>query len=79
MGETIPDLAWKVVDIDVLGDMIIVRGEATGTPVAEFFGAAPTGKPFKTMAIDLFTVRDGRLAQAYHIENWMTALEQLRP
>jgi hypothetical protein len=36
MGETIPDLAWEVVDIRVLGDMIIVRGEATGTPVAEF-------------------------------------------
>jgi predicted ester cyclase len=78
MGEAIPDLAWKVVDIHVLGDMIIVRGEATGTPVAEFWGAAPTGKPFKTMAIDLFTVRDGKLARAYHIENWMTALEQLR-
>jgi predicted ester cyclase len=57
MGETIPDLAWEVVDIRVLGEMIIVRGEATGTPVAEFWGAAPTGKSFKTMAIDLFTVR----------------------
>jgi hypothetical protein len=29
------------------------------------------------MAIDLFTVREGRLATAYHIENWMAALEQL--
>jgi predicted ester cyclase len=77
MGETIPDLAWEVVDIRVLGDLIIVRGEATGTPVAQFWGAAPTGKSFKTMAIDLFTVREGRLATAYHIENWMTALEQL--
>ena len=78
MGDSIPDLAWNVVDIHVLNDMIIVRGEATGTPVAEFFGAAPTGKAFKTMAIDLFTVRDGKLAKAYHIENWTTALEQLK-
>jgi predicted ester cyclase len=77
MGETIPDLEWRVVEIQVLGDTIVVRGEATGTPVGEFWGAAPTGKPFKTMAIDLFTVRDGKLAKAYHIENWMTALEQL--
>lgn len=29
------------------------------------------------MAIDLFTVREAKLAQAHHIENWMTALEQL--
>jgi ketosteroid isomerase-like protein len=77
MGGTVPDLAWEVVDIRVVDDLIIVRGEATGTPAAEFWGAAPTGKPFKTMAIDVFTVRDGKLAQAYHIENWMTALEQL--
>jgi len=78
MGETVPDLEWEIVDLRVLEDMIIVRGEATGTPVAEFFGAAPTGKSFKTMAIDLFTVRDGRLARGYHIENWATAIEQLR-
>jgi len=31
MGATIPDLAWEVVDIRVLGEMIIARGEATGT------------------------------------------------
>jgi hypothetical protein len=29
------------------------------------------------MAIDLFTVRRGRLARGHHIENWATALEQL--
>jgi len=78
LGETVPDLEWEIVDIHVLEDMVIVRGEATGTPAAEFFGAAPTGKSFKTMAIDLFTVRDGRLAKGYHIENWATAIEQLR-
>lgn len=77
LGETVPDLAWEVVDIRVLDDLIIVRGEASGTPVAEFFGAAPTGKSFKTMAIDLFTVREGKLATAYHIENWMSAIQQL--
>src|SRR5580658_652757 len=78
MGATIPDLHWRVMDILTVGDQIIVRGEATGTPTTEFWGAQPTGKGFKTMAIDVFTVRDGKLAQAYHVENWMTALEQMR-
>jgi ketosteroid isomerase-like protein len=78
VGEAVPDLAWRIVDLHVVDDMIIVRGEATGTPTADFFGAAPTGKPFDTMAIDLFTVRDGKLARAYHIENWMTAIEQIK-
>ncbi|MEZ0091840.1 ester cyclase [Streptacidiphilus sp. EB129] len=77
MGEAVPDLAWEVVDIHVVDDAMVVRGEATGTPVKEFWGAAPTGKSFRTMAIDVFTVRDGRLAKGYHIENWATALQQL--
>jgi len=47
-------------DIQVLGDQIIVRGEATGTPTAEFWGARPTGKSFNTMALDIFTVRNGK-------------------
>ena len=29
------------------------------------------------MAIDVFTVRNGKLASAYHVENWMTALQQI--
>ena len=78
MGVTIPDLHWRIMDIQTIGDdQVVVRGEATGTPTGEFWGAQPTGKGFKTMAIDIFTVRDGKLASAYHIENWMAALEQM--
>ena len=77
VGSVVPDLAWEIADIRVVNDQVIVRGEATGTPVANFFGAAPTGKSFRTMAIDLFTVREGKLAKAYHIENWTTALQQI--
>ena len=29
------------------------------------------------MAIDVFTVRNGKLASAYHAENWITALQQI--
>jgi len=78
MGKIIPDLHWEIKDIQTLGDQIIVRGEATGTPVGEFWGAKPTGKSFKTMAIDIFTVKSGKLASAYHIENWVTAVQQLK-
>jgi predicted ester cyclase len=78
MGKTIPDLTWEIAFLRVLDDMIIVRGRASGTPVAEFWGAPATGKSFTTMAIDLFTVRDAKLASCYHIENWMTPLEQIR-
>ena len=77
MGSTVPDLRWEIKDIQVLGDQIVVRGQATGTPAMEFWGAKPTGKSFNTMAIDIFTVKNGKLASAYHVENWMTPLQQI--
>jgi predicted ester cyclase len=77
MGVIIPDLKWAIKDLLTIGDQIIVRGEATGTPTGEFWGAKPTGRSFKTMAIDIFTVKNGKLASCYHIENWMTALQQI--
>lgn len=77
IGSAVPDLRWTIKDIQTFGDQIIVRGEATGTPTGELFGAKPTGKSFKTMAIDIFTVKNGKLASAYHVENWMTAFQQI--
>ena len=78
IGTSVPDLAWSVIDIVVSGDRVIVRGEATGVPMAEFFGARPTGRRFKTMALDVFTVRDDKLASAYHVENWVGAIQQIQ-
>src|SRR6201988_2209034 len=69
LGANIPDLSWSIEDIWTSGDRIVVRGEATGTPVGELFGARPTGRSFKTMALDVFTVRDDKLASAYRVED----------
>jgi len=77
IGAAVPDLRWSIKDMLVSGDQIVVRGEATGTPERELFGAKPTGRSFKTMSIDVFTVKGGKLASAYHVENWVGALEQL--
>lgn len=51
MGARVPNLAWSVKDVLVSGDRVIVRGEATGTPEGELFGARPTGQSFNTMSI----------------------------
>ena len=78
IGSAVPDLRWTIEDIQTYGDQIIVRGKATGTPKGEFWGAKPTGKSFNTMAIDIFTVKNGKLSSAYHVENWVGALEQIK-
>ena len=77
IGSAVPDLRWAIEDIQTFGDQIVVRGKATGTPTGELFGVKPTGKSFNTMAIDIFTVKNGKLASAYHVENWVGALEQI--
>ena len=78
IGLSVPDLAWKVKDLTVSGDRVIVRGEAPGTPAKEFLGVRPTGRSFKTIAVDVFTVRGDKLASAYHVENWVGAMQQVQ-
>ncbi|GAB5448975.1 ester cyclase [Gymnodinialimonas sp.] len=77
-GQIIPDLTWEAVEIIEAGDRYIVRGRATGTPVAPFFGIdPPTGNSFDIMSIDIHRVEDGRIVESYHVEEWATAIRQL--
>jgi predicted ester cyclase len=76
-GTIIPDLHWTIEDVWTSGNQIVVRGEATGTPVAPLFGAKPTGKSFRTISIDMFTVKNRKLATAFHVENWAAAIQQI--
>jgi predicted ester cyclase len=75
--KSVPDLTWEIKEVLVSGNQVTVRGEATGTPVAEFFGAAPTGKPFRIMSIDVHTIEGGRMVRSYHIEDWIGAVRQV--
>jgi predicted ester cyclase len=75
--KSVPDLKWQIRDIQVSGNQVTVRGEATGTPAGEFFGAPHTGKSFKIMSIDVHTLEDGKMVRSYHIEDWMGAVRQL--
>ena len=76
-GKLIPDLKWDIKEMLVSGDKIIVRSEASGTPVGPMFGVPASGKTFKVMAIDIHTIRDGKAAIAHHVEDWAGAIKQL--
>jgi predicted ester cyclase len=75
--KSVPDLKWQIKDILVSGNQVTVRGEATGTPSGEFFGAPHAGKTFKIMSIDVHTIEGGKMVRSYHIENWIGAVRQL--
>ena len=77
-ARSIPDMKFEIKEVLVAGDRVIVRGEVTGTPAGDLFGVPHTGKSFRIMAIDIQTIQDGKIARTYHIENWLSALGQLR-
>ena len=75
--KSVPDLTWQIKDVQVSGNQVTIRGEATGTPAGEFMGAAHTGKSFKVMSIDVHTIEGGRMTRSYHVEDWIGAIRQL--
>jgi ketosteroid isomerase-like protein len=77
-AKTVPDMRFNVKEVLVSGNRVVVRGEVTGTPSGDFFGVAHTGKSFKILAIDIQTIQDGKIAQTYHLENWLLGVAQLR-
>lgn len=75
----IPDLKWAPKEIIQEGNQVVVRSEFSGSPIGEFMGLNLNGsKSFKTMSIDIHTVENGKIVKIYHIEEWSTAIEQLK-
>ena len=77
-GKLIPDLGWEIKEVFADQGRIIVRSEASGTPVGDFMGVPHGGRRFAVMTIDIHTVEDGKLVRAHHVEDWASALRQLK-
>lgn len=77
---TIPDMRFEIKERFSVDDRVIVRGEVSGTPAVDLFGGIipRSGKRFRVMAVDIHTIEDGRIRKTYHMENWFSALVQLR-
>lgn len=52
--------------------------QLTPSLAENFFGVEPTGRSFKTISLDMFTVKNGKLSSAYHVENWAGAMAQVK-
>ncbi len=75
----IPDLKWEPQDIANDGNKYVVRSLVSGTPNGDFMGTPTDGtKSFKIMSIDFHTVIDGKLISVHHLEDWGTAMKQLK-
>lgn len=61
----------------VSGDMVVVRSTNSGIHTGTFAGIAPTGKSFSMTSIDIHTLRDGKIVETRHVEDWLGTLVQL--
>ncbi|MFY0613588.1 MAG: ester cyclase [Hyphomicrobiaceae bacterium] len=75
-GKAISKIKWQPQEILQVGNRYIVRSIASGTPNGKFFGKPAKGS-FEIMTIDIHEVKDGKIVQSYHVEDWARAIRQV--
>lgn len=79
LWKLIPDLKFDIQEMIQDGNKVIVRCFATGTPKGEFLGMNLDGsKSFRIMSIDIHTLESGKVKSVHHLEEWTTAIRQLK-
>ncbi|MBL7256018.1 ester cyclase [Paractinoplanes lichenicola] len=67
LTDAILDLRWEVKDLVIGGDIIGTHAILRGTPVKEWLGVAPNGKPIELHEITVYKVRDGKFVQMSNV------------
>jgi len=75
----VPDLKWEPQELIQDGNKFVVRSLATGTPKGDFMGLPTDGtKSFTMMTIDIHKIENGQIVEVHHLEDWGTAMKQLK-
>lgn len=69
-GRAFPDLQYTVEDVFGEGGQVCARWTATGTHRSDLFGIEPTGEVFVEEGVNVFTVREGEIAEVW--SDWDT-------
>jgi steroid delta-isomerase-like uncharacterized protein len=68
---------FTIEDIIAEQDKVVVRWTNRGTQVGEFMGMPATGKSFTIAGIDIHRLRDGKMAEHWHVVDQLAQLQQL--
>ena len=68
---------FAVEDVIAEDDKVVVRWTSHGTHVGEFMGLPPTGRSYTIAGIDVHALRDGKLAEHWHVVDLLGQLQQL--
>ncbi len=72
-----PDWHETIEDIIAEGDKVWVRLAYTGTHRGEFMGLDPTGKKITAMAVDIYRIVNGKLAEYWNVTDNVNILKQI--
>jgi len=72
-----PDLHIEVEAIVADGDMVVSRYVTTATDTVGYMGMAPTGKPIRTAAMQMFRFSNGRIVESWAARDDLGTLRQL--
>ncbi len=72
-----PDIRITHHEAIVSGDRVAIRWTSDGTHQGEYFGVPPTGKPIHVEGIDLFHIRDGKIAEVWIEYDNLALMQQM--
>ncbi len=73
----VPDLKLEVEEMIVAGDKVVGRLHFTGHFSGSFGDRQGDGRTIDFMAVDIYTVRNGRIAENWHMEDNLSLMQQL--
>jgi predicted ester cyclase len=73
-----PDTRMKIIDVVATDDRVVARFKCSGTHLGDWLGHPPTGRRFAGIdEVYFFRFHNGRITQAWGIEDTLRRLEQL--
>jgi steroid delta-isomerase-like uncharacterized protein len=72
-----PDFTIRHEDVVACGDRVAVRSVSSGTHSGDFLGIAATGRKVSYRAYDFHLLEEGRIKRSWHLEDFLTAVQQV--
>ena len=72
-----PDYSLEIIDMIAEGDKVLVIGKRTGTNTGEFLGIPPTGKKVTMFRMLLYRCENGKVAEAWGLDDYLGQYQQL--
>jgi predicted ester cyclase len=78
LSQGFPDARRELLIVEPISEgRVLVYFSFNGTHTGDFFGHPPTGRKVSFIGVDIFTIKDGRFVENWHVEDISKFLEQI--